>query len=210
MAAEIKETENVQKVYDKIASHFDKTRFAVWPVVEKFMSDLPNNTIGYDAGCGNGKYMKLREDTYILGADNSIELLKICHKKALNVIYMNLFEQTIRNSSVDYIICIAVLHHLSNSERRLEVLRQFYEGLKQNGKVLIFVWAKEQPKFENSDTQDIMVPWHTNENGTMVTYKRYYHVFVKGELEDLVKNAGFSITNSGCDKGNWYVEGHKL
>eukprot|EP00835_Amoeboradix_gromovi_P006908 NODE_938_length_2926_cov_0.411390.p2 type:complete len:210 gc:universal NODE_938_length_2926_cov_0.411390:2182-2811(+) len=204
------ERENVKNVYDNIASHFDHTRFAVWPVVEKFMNSLPTNTIGYDAGCGNGKYMKLRKDTYILGADNSIQLLKICVKKSLNVVYMNLHEQGIRMNSVDYIICIAVLHHLSNASRRLEVLKQFYSILKSGSKALVYVWAKEQPKFENSDTQDVMVPWHTEENKVIVTYQRYYHVFIKGELDDMVKKAGFSIENSGYDKGNWYVEAYKI
>ena len=204
------EEENVQKVYNKIAPHFDKTRFAVWPVVEAFMKDIKPFSIGFDGGCGNGKYMKLRQDSYLIGGDNSIELLKICVKKDLEVVYMNLFDQSIKPNCLDYVISIAVLHHFSNPERRMQVLVQFYEAMRRNSKILVFVWAKEQPKFENVKDQDILVPWHTEENGKMVTYERYYHVFVKGELDELMEKAGFQITNTGYDKGNWYVEGIKL
>eukprot|EP00834_Sanchytrium_tribonematis_P001851 NODE_48_length_31852_cov_1.054168.p18 type:complete len:209 gc:universal NODE_48_length_31852_cov_1.054168:10176-10802(+) len=200
----ISEDLHVHKVYNQIAGHFDTTRFAVWPIVKVFFDSIDSFSIGFDAGCGNGKYMKLRNDIFILGGDSSMELLKICKKKTFEVFHLNLISIPIRQ--VDFVLCIAVLHHLSTQERRIQVLKEFYKILKPHGRCLLFVWAKEQPKFKDSIGQDIMVPWHTKVGSEMKTYKRYYHLFLKGELESLVSQIGFTIINNGYDKGNWYVE----
>jgi tRNA (uracil-5-)-methyltransferase TRM9 len=49
-----------------------------------------------------------------------------------------------------------------------------------------------------------------NESTTAV-YQRYYHLFVKGELEDLVKEAGgLNIEMAGFDRDNWFVIGVKI
>ena len=47
-----------------------------------------------------------------------------------------------------------------------------------------------------------MVPWQTNNE----TYKRYYHVFIKGELDELVNSLNMgTITKSGYDRDNWFI-----
>lgn len=35
-------------------------------------------------------------------------------------------------------------------------------------------------------------------------YQRYYHMFRKGELEDLIIKAGGAIVESGYDRDNWW------
>ncbi|KAJ1556723.1 tRNA methyltransferase, has a role in tRNA modification, partial [Cladochytrium tenue] len=82
------------------------------------------------------------------------------------------------------------------------------------------------------DAQDVYVPWTLNPSaqqksvaGTArvdsdaasvkaapVVFQRYYHVFVKGELEALVRDAAgpaASITASGYDRDNWYLIARK-
>lgn len=46
---------HVRKVYDGIAEHFSATRYKRWPVVDRFLADLPRGSLGMDLGCGNGK-----------------------------------------------------------------------------------------------------------------------------------------------------------
>ncbi|KAJ3095013.1 tRNA methyltransferase, has a role in tRNA modification [Physocladia obscura] len=47
-----------------------------------------------------------------------------------------------------------------------------------------------------------------NEN---VVYQRYYHVFVRGELDSVVEAAGgLQIETSGYDRDNWYIVANKL
>lgn len=47
-------------VYSSIASHFSATRYKPWPLVTSFLASLPPGSIGVDVGCGNGKYLHLR------------------------------------------------------------------------------------------------------------------------------------------------------
>ena len=75
------ENESVHRVYDIIASHFSDTRYKVqfhqstslkpqpWPLVESFLRSLPPGSVGLDIGCGNGKYMGVNPDIFIIGTD---------------------------------------------------------------------------------------------------------------------------------------------
>lgn len=81
------ESNHVHEVYEQIASHFSATRYKVshfqgfsymqdrtehwqpWPVVDRFLHELPLGSIGLDVGCGNGKYLGARDGIYIVGSD---------------------------------------------------------------------------------------------------------------------------------------------
>lgn len=49
-------------------------------------------------------------------------------------------------NSIDAILCIAVIHHLSTDERRLQAIPEIISVLQIGGQALIYVWAKEQNK----------------------------------------------------------------
>ena len=57
------------------------------------------------------------------------------------------------NELFNYVMCIAVIHHLSTEERRLKALEEISRVLKLGGEALIYVWSIhnnfEQPRFEN-------------------------------------------------------------
>lgn len=86
----------------------------------------------------------------------------------------------------------------------------------------------------DGNEQDVLVPWSMNEfkgqelesksnkgepeskrikkdkdYGDGGSYQRYYHLFKKGELDELVKEAGGTILDSGYDRDNWYVKFQK-
>lgn len=107
-----------------------------------------------------------------------------------------------------------------------------------HGRILIYVWATEQDELSKrrfpTVGQDVLVPWtcsdrdrDTPEASKSVPriYNRYYHMFGKGELSDLVKGAaqrleldlgpptagaagkrGIEIVREGWDRSNYYVE----
>ena len=158
------EQEHVHEVYEQIASHFSSTRYKPWPVIERFLKELPEGSIGLDVGCGNGKYFAVNPKIFIVGSDRSINLATIAARhRPSSVIVADILDLPHASNSFDFVICIAVVHHLSNSERRVNGIKSILECLKKGGRALIFVWALEQ---ENSrrgwterDDQDIMVPW---------------------------------------------------
>jgi tRNA (uracil-5-)-methyltransferase TRM9 len=121
----------------------------------------------------------------------------------------------------DFAISIAVVHHLSTSERRIDAVRSLLEVLKPNGQALVYVWALEQESsrrgWSEQDDQDVMVPWVTRgskkstsgaEAQTIAqdkTYHRYYHLYRKNELEENIVAAGGRIVEAGYEKDNWWA-----
>ena len=173
-------------------------------------------------------------------------------------------------SSFDFAISIAVIHHLSTPARRIAAIAAILETLRPSnnknndehhlnndnnndnnlshswghghlrcstdggGRALIYVWALEQKHsrrgWDEGDAQDVMVPWvmknvldnkndnnndknrkknKNNDNDLQEpqprTFKRYYHLYRQGELEDDIQKAGGRVERSGYEKDNWWA-----
>ena len=63
------EAEHVHTVYEQIAPHFSSTRYKPWPIVEQFLLQLPDGSVGLDVGCGNGKYLPVNPHLFIIASD---------------------------------------------------------------------------------------------------------------------------------------------
>ena len=121
----------------------------------------------------------------------------------------------------DFAISIAVVHHLSTPERRIEAVKSVLYALKPGGQALVYVWALEQESsrrgWSEKDNQDVMVPWvmkgskkvkadQPNKSPTEDrTFHRYYHLYRKGELESDLEAAGGKVVESGYEKDNWWA-----
>ncbi|KAL8769819.1 MAG: hypothetical protein Q9209_004257 [Squamulea sp. 1 TL-2023] len=224
------EDKHVHEVYEQIASHFSSTRYKPWPIVERFLQKLPSGSIGLDVGCGNGKYLAVNPDVFIVASDRSKNLVKIASQRPAHssVIADNLALPH-PSSSFDFAISIAVVHHLSSHTRRVQAIAAILEILRptpepqqgrlnlQNaqGKALIYVWALEQKTsrrgWDEGDQQDVMVPWVMRQWGNdpshenSRTFHRYYHLYRQGELESDVVEAGGRVLQSGYEKDNWWA-----
>ena len=221
------EKKHVYEVYEKISEHFSQTRYKPWPLVSEFLNSLEKNSMVLDVGCGNGKYLSENKNLVMWGTDRSGNLLSIAKEKNINAqcFIADSLKLPIKSESFDAAISIAVIHHFSNELLRIQALKEIFRVIKKKGKVLIYVWAMEQ-KEKKFKEQDNFVPWHlqkkyeneskveTMENGPNITedkninckvYQRYYHVFIKGELEDIINKTGdnVEIIKSYFDHANW-------
>lgn len=43
-----------------------------WPIIERFLKDLPDGSVGLDVGCGNGKYLAVNPNVFIVGSDRCV------------------------------------------------------------------------------------------------------------------------------------------
>lgn len=68
MEASELEQQYVHKVYEEIATHFSSTRHSPWPRVVEFLRSLPEGSIVADVGCGNGKYLGINRDLYMVSS----------------------------------------------------------------------------------------------------------------------------------------------
>ena len=197
----------IKEVYNKIAEYFDITRVRIWGSVKDFLNSLDENSYVLDIGCGNGKNMLYKTNLKFKGIDFSEEQVKICKHKNLDVVEASMESLPFNDTTFDHMICIASYHHLDNDKSRKEALNEMYRCLKENGKVLITVWAMEQ--FEGSTfkftKRDEMVSWQ--KNGDDNIYYRYYHIYNKGDLEEEVMRLEprFKIVDGGWEVGNWRV-----
>lgn len=224
------EEAHVHQVYEQIASHFSSTRHKPWPIVERFLLDLPDGSVGLDVGCGNGKYLTVNPQVFIVASDRSTNLVKIAsqHRPHTSMVADNL-SLPHPSSSFDFAISIAVIHHLSTPERRIQAVAAVLDTLRlsttipgdgsvdqQNrGKALIYVWALEQKHsrrgWDEGNDQDVMVPWVMKQKITgpdteeSKTFSRYYHLYRQGELEHDIVEARGHIVDSGYEKDNWWA-----
>lgn len=143
----------VHSVYRDIASHFARTRTVPWPIVRAFLSGLSAGAVVLDAGCGNGKYLGLGS-TLDTGLDRCASLCELASARAPCVIG-DIMALPFKNNVFDAVLSIAVLHHLSTAERRLDALHELYRVATPGARVLVCVWAFEQ----SLEAQDSFVPW---------------------------------------------------
>jgi tRNA (uracil-5-)-methyltransferase TRM9 len=218
LAPEKYEEQHVHEVYEEIASHFSSTRYKPWPIVESFLKSLSPGSVGLDVGCGNGKYLTVSQDVFMIGSDRSSNLVKIAAKhEPHSAVVADTLALPHQKGRFDFAISIAVIHHLSTPERRREAIKAILDCLKDGGKALIYVWALEQKNsrrgWDEGHEQDVMVPWvmktgkkNPNEDGsTEKTFQRYYHLYRSRELEaDIVGVAG-EVVDAGYEKDNWWA-----
>lgn len=203
----------IAAVYNYISQDFSNTRtkYNIWHSVRTFIGDLPAGSHVADIGCGNGKNMQLRcEDITYHGMDISEEMVNICQARGFNVIQGDILQIPFDDNCVDACMSIAVIHHLSSRAERVAAIRELIRITKPGGKILIYVWAFEQPpdskrKFTSHDE---MVPFKTRD-GTV--HYRYYHLYTDGELLSEVMEAcpELKVIDSHVEYGNYVIIAEK-
>lgn len=206
------EESHVHQVYNKIATHFSNTRYSPWPVVSDFLRTRQKGSIGADIGCGNGKYLGVNPDVFIVGSDRSEGLVEIASRERhFEVVLCDGLHTPHAPHTMDFCLCIAVIHHYATQERRVAAIEHILSILRtdEGAEALIYVWALEQKTsrrgWQAGDPQDVMVSWKTNEDGKEVTYQRFYHLYKKGDLERDIGDAGGIVVRSGYDRDNWWA-----
>ncbi|CAJ1387454.1 unnamed protein product [Effrenium voratum] len=222
------EAENVHKVYDAIASHWNHTRYKAWPKVEAFVLSLPKGSLVADLGCGNGKNLPHAKAAgcFPIASDISAPLARIAAEEhGTCCMVADCLAAPLRGGAFDAVLSIAVLHHLSTPARRVQALREGARLLRCGGLFLVYCWSYEQDQRSRSrhrfEAQDVLVPWSFRTPGVKKAKdagpeepegweqqppvcQRYCHVYREGELEELLQEVPeLELVSSYFDTGNW-------
>lgn len=220
-------------VYNEIAPHFSLTRYKPWPIVEKFLGEQIDHSIGLDVGCGNGKYLGVNKKLYMIGSDRSLGLIDCAQSNSGNLFSLCVADGLHlphENGRFDFAISIAVIHHFSTEERRIDAIRHILSKIRVGGRLLVYCWALEQEKsrrgYKEGDAQDVLVPWvlqkktkkslkgadeadekseKEEKKVEQETKYRYYHLYREGELIDNAVKAGGVVVEHGYEKDNWWA-----
>jgi len=134
--------------------------------------------------------------------DISSEMVKICNDRGYYTIEGDITNIPFNDDSMDYTMSVAVIHHIEKRDYRIKALSELLRITKHN--ILVTVWSFNQPPDSKRKfaTTDEMVSFK-NRDGS--TYYRYYHLYVDGELEQEILEAGGKIIKKDEEKGNYVI-----
>lgn len=207
------EVRHAGETYDRIATHFSKTREYAWPEVESFLDDR-TGTVGLDLGCGNGRHAEALAPhvNRVLGVDASTGLLHEAAARAtergfeVDLVAGDAAAIPLADESVDLAVYVATLHHLRPRERRVESLDELARVLAPDGRALVSAWSTAHSKFEDVTTDgegfDTEVDW-TLPGGE--TVGRFYHIYDPPEFDADLAASDLTVYDSRVSSGNCYA-----
>ncbi len=150
-----------------------------------------------DLPCGAGRFWPLlasKSDRVILAADNSSDMISIAQAgqpadivKRVDAFQTSAFSIDLTDGAVDCIFCMRLLHHISDGNHRIVLLREFYRVSRDT--VIVSLWVDGNYKaFKRRRLEKKRV---INEGGRK---NRNRFIVQKRVIEAEFKQAGFVIT----------------
>ena len=192
--------ENQQKVWNSIAKLWKKFRVKSIKEVQEFLKNKKGNIL--DLGCGAGRNF-VKNKGIIYGIDFSKEMLKYAKESAeKNNVKVKLKRAKatkipFKDNFFDSAIYISVLHCIPSEKDREKSLKGLLRVLKPNAEALITVWSKNHVKLINHP-KDSTIVWKTKTK----KIHRYYYLYEKKELLELLENVKFKIISIKEDNKN--------
>ena len=195
--------------YEAIASEFSTTRAYVWKCIKDFTSLMKDDTKLLEVGCGNGKnmeYINNHKQVTTYGIDTCSNFVNHCKLKNLNVDVGNALRILYPDESFDYMICIAMFHHLLLEEDRDQSMKEMLRVMKKGAIGMITCWAIEQPEITNfTFTIGINeVPWKGRKR---INKTRFYFVYSEEMFKEYFSkyDSQIEIMNIYNEVGNWIL-----
>jgi len=199
--------------YEVISKEFSDTRAYVWQCVKDFTKLINQNSSVLEIGCGNGKNMKYilkHSNCNVIGVDTCQNFVDMCQESNLQVYKNSISNLQFTESNFDFVMCIAVFHHLLSEENQIQAMNEIIRVMKPNAIGIVTCWATEQPSNESKDLKKFMfheginiVPWKGRQE---LNKTRYYYVFSEKMFRDFFsKFEDIEILKMYNEVGNWCV-----
>jgi ubiquinone/menaquinone biosynthesis C-methylase UbiE len=208
----VRSRRGVRETYDRIATHFARTRAYAWDDVTDFIEGIEGH-LGLDVGCGNGRHAgPLAERTdRVLGVDVSREVLNEAHRRAIEGDYTDSFslvqadaaDLPLGADSIDVALSIATIHHLPDRDTRIESLDELARVLAPGGRALLSVWSVTHDRFDRSEGFDTVIDWTLPDDETV---PRYYHIYDPTEFDRDLAESALAVDRTYTSHGNCFGE----
>ena len=98
--------------------------------INKFKSRWFSLICLFFSGCGSGKYLGINPVIFNIGSDRCQALAQMAREKEHEVMFCDNLSLPFRDSSIDAVLSIAVIHHIATAERRVHALRELSRVLR--------------------------------------------------------------------------------
>ncbi|WP_456420530.1 class I SAM-dependent methyltransferase [Thermococcus sp.] len=178
--------------FDRIAGRYDewyktKTGQYVDRVEKWLIFSMMRTKSGkaLDLGCGTGNYtLELKKRGFdVIGLDASEGMLRIARSKGLNCIRGNAYSLPFPEESFDLVLSVTMFEFIHEPEK---VLAEIHRVLKPGGEVVIGTMNGKSLWFLFKRLKSIFTE----------TAYRYARFYTPGELEGLLRKAGFTNVES--------------
>jgi ubiquinone/menaquinone biosynthesis C-methylase UbiE len=179
------QSENQQQVWNKIAKKWKEFRTNPITEVKEFLKNKKGKIL--DLGCGTGRNFIEKKGLEFYGIDFSEQMVKLAKKKPYKkVLKSNAWEIKFPDNFFDCALYISALHCIPSEKDRKKSLIELVRVLKPKARAFISVWDKEQPKFKDKG-KEIYLKWGFQKNGKESYVERYYKLYTKKEIINLLK-----------------------
>ena len=185
---------NQERIWDSISDLWGAYKREPFFKVKEFLENKKGLII--DLGCGTGRNMIPGNFEYYVVdfSDNQLKAgEKITQERKINARFFKSESDNLsifKDNMFDYGLFIATLHCIENFKSRENALKEFYRVLKPGSEALISVWNSEDKRFNVVNNHgDVYMSWKKGGKN----YMRYYYLYSKDELVDLLKRIGFDI-----------------
>ncbi|MBN1814083.1 MAG: class I SAM-dependent methyltransferase [Anaerolineae bacterium] len=218
-----------REFYADFAEPFAESRTLSDPALTSILPYIPGGARVLDVGCGNGRLALLldqeRPGVAYMGVDAVPALIEVARTQAgqldISAEFYTLdisrpgWSDPLPCGSFDYIVTLAVLHHIPSFRLRARALREIAELLAPRGRVLLSTWQfvdSERLRRKIVDWTEAGIPAEALEPGDYLLDwdrggrgLRYCHLVNEVELRQLAAESGLSVRTTfraGGREGN--------
>ena len=194
-------TPNQEQVWDNIAEEWHEFKTSPSFNATEFINNSKGKIL--DLGSGSGRnLLKLKNEKTkeIYLVDFSQKMLDFALERAkklklnVNITKSGLEKIPFKDNFFDAAICVAAIHCIPEAKIRKGALEEIYRVLKKGAKADIEVWDKNSERFKKAPKQKF-INWR--DKG-----KRFYYLYEKQELKELLEKIGFKIIEKPPHKAN--------
>lgn len=188
-----------EEIFDRMAPGWYNRRH--WTIFREELEELAGRWQKgrlLNIGCGHGAdFLPFSKDFQLYGLDISAGMLQYAEKYArkfhfeAGLVHGDAAHLPFAGKTFDWAISVAAYHHLDNTGDRRQAFRELKRVLKPGGQAFVTVWNRWQPAFWFK-SKSVRIRWRTKE----AELPRYYYLFSRRELENMVRNSGLTILQS--------------
>jgi len=221
------------EAYNIIANDFSKTRAYVWNCIKLFINNCEKDKTIIEIGCGNGRNLDYalqkgfnKQNIYAMDAcEEFIEIVKKKYNSTIGLIQN--INDIYLHKKYDYLLCVAVIHHLKTDEERFNAIVDCYNLINSGGSGIFTTWSYEtnftlsngdklitkKPKtFEKGDN---IVGWNINgRKKTSPIAERYYYIYTEHKWYELwqkfIKLFPLAKISISWEEQNWITIVQKI